>query len=85
MPGRKGKGKEAHGEQAKSPAAALVPRLGVGGLGAEGFWSSLLMILQWDKTLKVKCLMYNMLNKIHKSAIWEDFSESGTFSSVPEV
>lgn len=50
--GGKGKGKEARGDQAKSPAAALVPRLSLGGLGAEGFWSSLFMILRWDKTPK---------------------------------
>lgn len=50
--GGKGEGKEACGDQAKSPAAALVPRLGLGGLGAEGFWSSLFMTPQWDKNSK---------------------------------
>lgn len=50
--GGEGKGMEARGDLVKSPAAALVPRLGLGGLGAEGLWSSLFMTLQWDKTPK---------------------------------
>lgn len=49
---KEGEGKEARGDQAKRPAAALVPRLHLGGLGAEGFWSSLFMTPPWDNNPK---------------------------------